>query len=97
MPNSKSTSKKPAGKRQSPRKQGAKIQNGSVQSASKTATIMKLLKRQDGADLAELTRATNWQPHSVRGFLSGHVKKKLGLQLLSDASTNGVKRYRIAS
>jgi hypothetical protein len=93
----KSNSPKPEGKRRSPRKEGAKRRNGSDQSNSKTAAILKMLKRPNGADLAELTRATNWQPHSVRGFLSGHVKKKLGLQLLSDAAANGVRRYRIAS
>jgi len=94
MPKSKSRLSKRA---RSPKKQPAKQHNASVQSTSKTAAILKLLKRPSGADLAELTRATEWQPHSVRGFLSGHIKKKLGLQLLSDAAANGVRRYRIAS
>lgn len=93
----KSNSPKPAGKRRSPRKQGANRRSGSVQASSKIAIILKMLKRPNGTDLAELTRVTDWQPHSVRGFLSGHIKKKLGLQLLSDTGANGVRRYRIAS
>lgn len=97
MTKSKSKSPTPAGKRISRKQQAAKRRNGSAQSTSKTVTILEMLKRPNGADLAELTRATNWQPHSIRGFLSGHVKKKLGLQLLLDTAANGVRRYRIAS
>ena len=97
MPKSKSKSPKTVGNRRSTREQGAKRRNSSDQSNSKTAAILRMLKRPNGADLAELTRATKWQPHSVRGFLSAHVKKKLGLQLLSDAAADGVRRYRIAS
>lgn len=56
---------------------------------------MQLLARRDGATLAELVAATDWQPHSVRGFLSGTVKKKVGLTLVSSRDDNGARRYRI--
>jgi hypothetical protein len=41
--------------------------------------------------------ATAWQPHSLRGFLSGTVRKKLKLHLISDVVGNGVRRYRVVS
>jgi Protein of unknown function (DUF3489) len=47
--------------------------------------------------LDELQAATGWQQHSVRGFLAGTVKKKLGLTLLSEKPDVGPRRYRIAS
>jgi hypothetical protein len=61
---------------------------------SKAATVLGLLKRKTGATLAELVAATAWQPHSVRGFLSGTVRKRMALVLLSEASADG-RRYRI--
>ena len=49
---------------------------------TKTAKILALLRRPAGASLPELRKATGWQPHSVRGLLSGAVKKKMGLHIL---------------
>ena len=64
-------------------------------SASKQQRCLDLLVRRDGATLAELVAATDWQPHSVRGFLSGTVKKKLGLTLVSSRDDNGGRRYAL--
>ena len=63
--------------------------------ASKQERCLDLLARRDGAILSELVAATGWQPHSVRGFLSGTVKKKLGLTLHSSRVDDGTRRYRI--
>ncbi len=64
---------------------------------SKTAKIVDLLKRPGGATLQELTKATGWQPHSVRGFLSGTLGKKMGTPVESFKSGDGERAYRIAS
>lgn len=64
-------------------------------SASKQQKCLDLLARRDGATLAELIAATDWQPHSVRGFLSGTVKKKLGHTLFSSRDDNDLRRYRV--
>lgn len=68
-----------------------------VPKVSKASFVLHLLEREPGATLPELLAATGWQAHSVRGFLSGTVRKKLGLNLISAADTDGSRRYRIAS
>lgn len=60
---------------------------------SKAATVLDLLKRPDGATLAELMKATGWQAHSVRGFLSGTVSKKMGLAVVSTKVEDGERTY----
>ena len=62
---------------------------------SKRARVLDLLKTGEGASLLELMQATSWQRHSVRGFLSGTIKKKLGLSLISTISEQGLRRYKI--
>jgi hypothetical protein len=62
-------------------------------SDTKSGLVLKLLRRAKGASLPELTDATGWQVHSVRGFLSGTVKKKLGLSLKAERGKDGQRRY----
>jgi hypothetical protein len=64
---------------------------------SKTEHILGLLKRPGGATLKELLKATGWQPHSVRGFLSGAIGKKRGIPVESFKNTAGERGYRISS
>ena len=64
---------------------------------SKTAKILALLKRPGGASLQQLQKATGWQAHSVRGFLSGAVKKKMGLHLDSTKLSDSQRTYRVTS
>jgi hypothetical protein len=64
---------------------------------TKTAKILALLKRPGGASLDQLRKATGWQAHSVRGFLSGTLKKKMGLRVASNKLEGGHRTYRIIS
>lgn len=60
---------------------------------SKGAIVLELLKREGGATLQELMSATGWQKHSIRGFLSGTIGKKMGLTVLSAKSEAGERTY----
>jgi hypothetical protein len=87
-----------SGKKASPAKKapnGAKKAAGAARDGSKAAKILDLLKRPDGATLAELMKATGWLAHSVRGFLSGTIRKKLGLNVVSTKGEDGERTYSI--
>lgn len=64
---------------------------------TKQERVLTLLSRPDGANIEELMQATDWQQHSVRGFLAGTVKKKLGFTLMSSKAPGEDRRYHIAS
>lgn len=62
---------------------------------TKASVVLKKLRSAKGVTVEAIMEATGWQAHSVRGFLSAVVKKKLGLELLSEPGKDGVRRYRI--
>jgi hypothetical protein len=64
---------------------------------SKSSQVIGLLKRAKGATLAELTEATGWQAHSVRGFISASLGKRMGLTVESSRRDDGARFYRISS
>jgi hypothetical protein len=63
---------------------------------SKKAVVIDLLKRPDGASLKDIMAATSWQPHSVRGFISGTLSKKMGLKVESTKRPDGERAYQLA-
>ncbi|MGC4025221.1 MAG: DUF3489 domain-containing protein [Mesorhizobium sp.] len=64
---------------------------------TKADGVLKKLHHSKGLTLKQLIDATGWQAHSVRGFLSAVVRKKLGLTLVSEIGKDGLRRYRINS
>ena len=69
---------------------------GGPREGSKTAAILALLHRAKGATLAEIMEAASWQAHSVRGFISGTLGKKMGLTVKSEKREDGTRVYSIA-
>ena len=64
-----------------------------VRPGSKTAVVVELLRRPKGATLEDLVATTGWQAHSVRGFLSGIVAKKMGHKITRRKRDDGASVY----
>src|SRR5713101_3136882 len=86
-----------SGKKASPAKKTPKARKpaAGARDGSKTATVLEMLKRKNGATLKELMKATGWQAHSVRGFLSGTVGKKMELTVTSTKGEDGERSYSV--
>jgi Protein of unknown function (DUF3489) len=86
---------KPKAKRR--RKKPAAISSSSVKPNTKTALLVEMLSDPKGATLDALVKKIGWQPHSVRGAISGTVKKKLGLTVTSVTEKGRGRVYRIVT
>jgi len=62
---------------------------------SKQATVISMLKRPEGATIAQIGATTGWQAHTIRGCMAGLIKKKLGLNVTSSKDEGGDRTYRI--
>jgi hypothetical protein len=79
-----------------PRKGRAKEKDAApAREGSKKAIVLDMLKRPDGATLQEIMSVTGWMAHSVRGFISGGLGKKMGLTVESLKTSQGGRAYRI--
>ena len=83
------------GKKANPKKKATRSARNDAREGSKTATILDLLKRPGGATAKELLKATGWQPHSLRGFISVAVGKKMGLTVTSTKGEDGERSYSV--
>ena len=77
--------------------EAAKTKRRQTPSQSKQDVVIQMLRRQSGVTIEDIIAKTGWQSHSVRGFFSGLVKKKLKLPLVSDVGKDGVRHYHIAA
>ncbi len=92
---------KPAAKK-APKPAAKKVDKPAAKKASapregsKKETVLALMRRKDGATLAEIAKATEWQSHSIRGFISGTLGKKMGLTVESTKNAAGERTYKLA-
>jgi len=88
----------PAAPKKTKRTKDAKPKDGArpPREFSKKAIVLDLLKRAEGATLKEIMAATDWQAHSVRGFISGSLGKKMGLKIDSVKREDGERVYHAA-
>src|SRR6516162_7148461 len=85
---------KPAKRLKSNTKKSAPRASRSSGRITKHDRVLGLLRARNGTTIAAISKVTGWQPHSVRGFLAGVVKKRLGLTLESEKTKSG-RIYRI--
>jgi len=90
-------------RKQRPRRATKKITTAAAESrmksrsreGSKADAVLELLRRKDGATTAEIAKATGWQNHTIRAFVSTHVAKKMGFTVESAKNKAGERFYRI--
>ena len=78
-----------------PRRRANAAKPRGARAGTKQAVLIELLTRKTGATITDLTDATGWQPHPVRGAISGTLKKKLGLTVTSEPIEKRGRVYRI--
>lgn len=89
--------KKATAKRAAPRASKGGSSPSKAKSVSKLGQMEAMLRRPEGASLAQLSKALDWQPHSVRGAMSGSLKKKQGLRITASKEEGADRVYRIGA
>lgn len=85
------TANKPAAQNVKPRPQPTNAPK------TKLGRLESLLRRPEGATINQIAKTLDWQPHSVRGAISGSLKKKQGLIVVGEKAADRERVYRIAS
>jgi uncharacterized protein DUF3489 len=68
-----------------------------ARAGSKTEKVLAMITQTKGATGAEIMKATGWQAHTVRGFISAVIGKKMGLTVTSAANDKGARTYSVAA
>jgi hypothetical protein len=93
------TGAKPAAAKTAPApkqaKPAAKARKPEARDGSKKSAVIELLRRKEGATAAEIAKVTKWQAHSIRGFISGTISKKMKLAVESLRNEQGERVYRV--
>ena len=66
-----------------------------IRSGTKLAAIIDAMRNPDGATIAQMMADTGWQAHSVRGAISGMVRKRLGCEVITEKGADGQRAYRL--
>ena len=90
------TSKKAARTKGAAKPKAATKAASTPRAESKQSQLIAMLRQPDGATIAEIAKALEWEPHTVRGAISGALKKKLGLNVESEKAGDRGRVYRIA-
>jgi len=91
-----SRAKKPARTKRVTKPKTAATKAATPRTESKQARLIEMLKRPEGASIEEIVKALDWQAHTVRGAMSGALKKKLGLKVDSEKVDGRGRVYRVA-
>jgi hypothetical protein len=78
-----------------PKKAGAEPVSA-VRRVTKQDLVLSMLRRQDGASIAEICVATDWKAHSARAFLSGALGRRLRIAVISEKNEAGERKYFVA-
>jgi len=89
------TSKKAARTKGAAKPKATTKQASTPRAESKQSQLIAMLKQPDGVTIVEITKALEWQPHTVRGAIAGALKKKLGLKVESEKVDDRGRVYRL--
>lgn len=92
----KNAPKTPKGAKKAKPKKAAGKEAKETRKGTKSALVLELIRRPKGATIQEIMKATDWQAHSVRGFVSGAVAKKMGIKVESIKRDSGERAYQVA-